>query len=238
MRQIPSVYGDLNDEKKQVLCRSGERVCSWQRHQQVNPEMGMRLVDLLNRSGERVPSGWSRERGSARWQGLDLTVFRAHNHIECSSEWDKAVGWFLILSRKMIWSNLHFRRISLFDVGRIDSREQEWSLELTYEVLKGSRGDMMVVWTRGLQWRWLEVVAFGIYFESWAYRTCVGWGKEEFWSEWIKTPSPDVGKTEGEEVHICSRVKNVTMYLLLANSQSHIRGFQMACSKEIGFIFG
>ena len=46
-----------------------------------------------------------------------------------------------------------------------------------------------------------------------------------------------MGKTEGEAVRIQLRVKNVTYCIFfLANSQSHIGGFQMDCSKEIGFI--
>ena len=72
-----------------------------------------------------VPSGLNRERGSAKWQGRisqcsGATIKHWNVHLnEIRSCW-------VVLSRKMTRSNLHFRRITLVAVGRIDCREPEW----------------------------------------------------------------------------------------------------------------
>lgn len=83
--------------RRSKSCVYLEKESALQRHQQVNPGMGMRLVDSWNRSGEHG-SQWLKQRQRvSEVAGPDLTVFRSHNQAsECSSEWDKKpLGGFL-----------------------------------------------------------------------------------------------------------------------------------------------
>ena len=73
--------------RRSKSCVDLEKESATQRHQQVNPEMGMRLVDSWNRSGE-YGSQWLKQRERvSEMAGPDCTVFRSHNKaLECSSE--------------------------------------------------------------------------------------------------------------------------------------------------------
>lgn len=73
--------------RRNKSCVDLEKESAMQRHQQVNPEMGMRLVDSWSRSGE-CGSQWLKQRERvSEVAGPDLTVFRSHNKaLECSFE--------------------------------------------------------------------------------------------------------------------------------------------------------